>query len=61
MNYPGNCEWEEFGHWGSCSQSCGGGEQSRTRLVKQREAYGGVACDGESTETRACNEALCAG
>ena len=57
----GNCTWEEFGHWDSCSKTCGGGEQSRTRGIKEREAYGGEECTGESTEIRECNTAGCLG
>ena len=57
----GNCTWDEFGHWGLCSLSCGGGVQSRTRGIKQREAYGGEQCNGNSTETRECNVAACKG
>ena len=57
----GNCTWDEFGHWGLCSLSCGGGVQSRTRGIKQREAYGGEQCNGNATETRECNVAACKG
>ena len=57
----GNCTWEEFGHWDSCSQTCGGGEQSRTRGIKQKAAYGGEECTGNTTETRECNTAGCLG
>ena len=57
----GNCTWEEFGHWGSCSKSCGGGQQSRSRRIKQRAAYGGLDCVGEVEEKRECNNAECQG
>ena len=52
---------EEFGHWGSCSKSCGGGVQSRSRGIKQTAAYGGQECAGDLTETRECNVAECLG
>ena len=57
----GNCVWDDFGHWGSCSKSCGGGEQTRKREIKQKAAYGGDECVGNATETQACNEAECKG
>ena len=57
----GNCTWEEFGHWDSCSKSCGGGQQSRSRRIKQNAAYGGLDCVGESEEKRECNKAECKG
>lgn len=54
-----DCEWDEWGEWDTCSKTCGGGEQSRSRLIKVREAFGGVPCPGNSTEVRPCAEDDC--
>ena len=56
-----DCEWDEFGAWSTCTETCGGGEQSRTRKVKTKAAFGGTACLGNATETQACNENACPG
>ena len=58
---PVNCEWGPYGEWSPCSQTCGGGMMSRTRLVFQNASNGGHACEGEATETMDCNEAKCRG
>eukprot|EP00913_Durusdinium_trenchii_P000945 g874.t1 len=34
---PVNCEWSNWTNWTSCSATCGGGRQKRTRAVKHRE------------------------
>ena len=49
-----SCEWEEWADWGTCSESCGGGEQNRTRT----KSNGGDDCT-ENMETRACNTEDC--
>jgi len=46
--------WEEWEAWGSCSTSCGDGEQERERLVKIPAQHGGIPVDGEALETRQC-------
>ena len=56
-----NCKWNDWGSWGSCSASCGGGTQQRQRDVKQQAANGGNACSGTSSEERSCNEDSCLG
>ncbi|CAH1785509.1 unnamed protein product, partial [Owenia fusiformis] len=47
--------WEEWTEWSSCSSSCGEGLQTRSR---ECNTIGG--CEGKSTETRACDEGICA-
>mmetsp|Transcript_10485 Transcript_10485/g.18949 ORF Transcript_10485/g.18949 Transcript_10485/m.18949 type:complete len:841 (+) Transcript_10485:111-2633(+) len=58
---PINCVWADWREWGSggtCSASCGGGVQTRTRFF--RPAYfAGLPCDGNSSETRVCNDQPC--
>ncbi|KAL5271984.1 hypothetical protein ACHWQZ_G000247 [Mnemiopsis leidyi] len=52
--------WSDYGDWSSCSAKCGGGEQTRERQCNnpapQKE---GADCEGESTETRPCNQQPC--
>ena len=56
-----DCEWDEWGDWSTCSLTCGGGEQTRSRVILRPEAFGGVPCVGPPEETRACNEDACPG
>ena len=55
------CEWDEWGEWGTCSKTCGGGLETRTRKIKQREAFGGAPCVGNTTESRPCAMNECPG
>ena len=48
----------EYGAWGACSKTCGGGTQTRTGVVKVQPLNGGKACP-PLTETRACNTQGC--
>ena len=56
-----DCEWDEFNAWSTCSQTCGGGEQARTRSIKIQQNHGGNPCDGTATETQSCNTNPCPG
>merc|ERR1711874_336070 len=48
-------EWPE--NWGTCSVTCGGGSQFRTRLCnKPAPANDGAPCIGQSTQYQRCNE-----
>ena len=66
--------WGQWEHWGSCSKSCEGGNQSRIRHCNDPPmAYGGVSCVGNPSYTekihatgiqqqehvKACNEHIC--
>ena len=55
------CEWDDWGEWGTCSKTCGGGLETRTRKIKQREAFGGAPCTGNDTESRPCAMNECPG
>ena len=57
-----NGGWSGYGSWGSCSKSCGGGIQSRSRsCTKPSPANGGKDCSGSDTETQICNRDACPG
>jgi hypothetical protein len=48
----------EWGSWSECNKTCGGGTQSRTRIVTQQALYGGSTCP-PLTQTQACNTNEC--
>ena len=55
-------KWSVFAYWSECSATCGGGTQTRTRTcTNPAPDYGGLDCQGESTETQDCNTHLCPG
>eukprot|EP01128_Nolandella_sp_AFSM9_P004201 TRINITY_DN1848_c0_g1_i1.p1 TRINITY_DN1848_c0_g1~~TRINITY_DN1848_c0_g1_i1.p1 ORF type:complete len:516 (+),score=77.39 TRINITY_DN1848_c0_g1_i1:195-1742(+) len=56
---PVNCAWSAWGSYGSCSASCGGGTQSRSRSKSPAASNGGTDCSGASSESRDCNTGLC--
>ena len=55
-----NCEMYDWGTPTTCSKTCGGGTQTRTRSVKTPPGVGGTACPTNLTETIACNTQPCA-
>lgn len=54
---PDDCVVSEWSQWSSCSKSCGGGIQSRTRELLQASSTG-ASC-GPMVQTRACSTAPC--
>ena len=54
-----NCVWGTYDAWSTCSKTCGGGVQVRTRKVTTHEENGGTACSGLSTEQQNCNTGTC--
>jgi len=57
---PINGDWSGWSSYGSCSVSCGGGTQSRTRTCTNPSAqYGGAACSGSASESQSCNTNQC--
>ena len=46
--------WNEWGNWGSCSLTCGGGSRMRTRTCTVENS-----CVGPSTQALACNTFVC--
>ena len=56
-----DCAWNDYGEWTSCSKTCGGGQQSRTRTIKTEADYGGTECIGSATDVKGCNNQDCIG
>ncbi|XP_077968014.1 uncharacterized protein LOC120327058 isoform X2 [Styela clava] len=56
---PVDCAWAQWGTWGTCSSSCGGGMQFRGRGYSISSSCGGKSCPGVITESRTCNENCC--
>ena len=56
-----NCTLSAWSKWGTCSATCGGGTQMRSRFVDQPAMNGGSPCSGESAESQACGTTACAG
>ena len=54
-----DCVWNIWGHWGSCSATCGGGIQQRTRTEGQQAMNGGAPCQGLPNESQSCNSQAC--
>tara|TARA_R100001163_G_C5067572_1_gene206817 strand:+ start:2112 stop:2924 length:813 start_codon:yes stop_codon:yes gene_type:complete len=56
-NAPTGCFYGPFGGFSSCSENCGGGEQSRMRLVVKED---GTKCNFASfSESKPCNLQAC--
>jgi hypothetical protein len=53
-----DCEVSSWGGWSSCSKTCGGGTQTRTRTITKQPSNGGQSCPSLS-ETQTCNNISC--
>ncbi|XP_044528060.1 hemicentin-1 [Gracilinanus agilis] len=52
--------WSTWLPWGSCSESCGKGTQTRMRLCNNPPpSFDGAYCDGAETQMQVCNERPC--
>ncbi|XP_072199268.1 hemicentin-1 isoform X3 [Excalfactoria chinensis] len=59
---PVNGNWGPWQTWSQCSASCGGGEQTRTRLCNNpAPLYRGHPCPGDSSQISRCNSQACPG
>ena len=55
-----NGGWSNFGGWGACSVSCGGGNMYSYRYCNSPTPSGGGAyCSGSSYQSASCNTAAC--
>ena len=53
-------QWTSWGSYGSCTVTCGGGSQSRSRsCTNPAPLYGGASCAGSSSSSQACNTHNC--
>uniref|UniRef100_A0A8C1LHD0 Adhesion G protein-coupled receptor B1b n=1 Tax=Cyprinus carpio TaxID=7962 RepID=A0A8C1LHD0_CYPCA len=57
-NCPVDGRWLLWSSWGSCSKSCGGGNQLRQRVC-EKPLFDGEPCIGDKSELRNCNEKRC--
>merc|ERR1712226_217434 len=62
--FAGNCpvdgQWGDWTGWDSCSVTCGGGTQQRTRQCNDpAPANNGAQCQGSSSDTQSCNTNTC--
>ena len=55
---PKDCIVGDWGPWGSCSKTCGGGIQERKRNVKYPAKFGGKQCP-PLVNKRICNTKIC--
>nr|XP_044998229.1 hemicentin-1 isoform X3 [Jaculus jaculus] len=52
--------WSAWQPWDACSESCGKGTQTRTRLCNNPPpSFGGSYCNGAETQMQVCNERHC--
>ena len=58
-NTPVDCVWGAYDAWSTCSKTCGGGVQIRTRKVATHAENGGAACSGLSSEQQDCSSDAC--
>lgn len=55
-----NGGWSAFSAWSTCSATCGGGTQTRTRTCTNPvPANGGLVCAGNSSEAQTCSTQAC--
>ena len=57
---PVDGSWGSWTDWSSCSVTCGGGSQRRTRQCDDpRPRNGGAECPGSDKEIQSCNTENC--
>ena len=55
---PVHCAVGQWGSWSTCTQTCDGGMQTRTREITVAAANGGTACP-QTEDTQTCNTEAC--
>ena len=56
-----NCQWDVWAEWSTCSVSCGQGNRSTSRRIKEKEKHGGEKCYGRLQRFEKCNDRPCPG
>lgn len=57
---PVDGHWGRWSAWSACSQSCGVGKQTRTRLCNDPPPkYTGKSCVGTNTSNQSCKLVTC--
>lgn len=52
--------WASWGSYDTCTVTCGGGTQQRTRTcTNPAPQYGGADCSGATTSSQSCNTNPC--
>ena len=59
LHLSADCTWSRWGEWGTCTKTCDGGVQLRSRIISQQAKEGGAPCKPLSTEMQACNVDAC--
>ena len=53
---PVDGQWTEYGAWGACSVTCGGGVRHRRRTcTNPKPENGGKYCEGSARDDDTCN------
>lgn len=55
---PIDCELKEWTEWSNCTEECGGGERTRSKIILIPPQHGGQEC-GPIEENGTCNEDAC--
>ena len=62
FNSPVDGGFSAWAAFGPCSQTCGGGNQTRSRRCDNpAPAHGGKNCEGALNEVKPCKNDLCPG
>lgn len=56
---PIDCVWGLFAEWNTCSVTCGGGKQYRSRDITTQAQFGGINCTGATDEEQDCGTDPC--
>jgi len=60
LTCPMNCIMEQWGHWSTCTHTCGKtGIKRRSRQISSLPKYGGVACPTVNEEAVECGRTPC--
>ncbi|XP_052084656.1 neurotrypsin-like [Mytilus californianus] len=60
LSCPVDGDWSGWSAWNSCSATCNGGIQDRTRKCKAPQpSNGGLYCNGTPIKSRPCNNVYC--